>query len=823
VLTQRNDTILARERPVAAQIPITAHVDEHVVRTRAGHYVQAFRLGGVSYESVDDASLNNWHERLNVLWRNIASPHLALWAHVIRRRERVYPGNQYPPGFAHDLNERYRQRLAGETLMVNEIVLSLVYRPTAGAVTGATAQLLARADASAEPAALRDALDHCAKRRQELITALARYDPEPLTLYVSADGMLASQLAEFYAQLVNGESQRIPLPRGPLNEAIATSRPVFGQEAMEYRMPVHTRLAAFLSIKEYRSRTSPGVFNSLLTAPFPFVLTQSFTFVPKATAQELMTRQLRRLRASGDLALSQADELHDALDDLASNRFVVGDHHFTLQVQTDPVDGGAERGPLVKQLNDHVAHARYLLGDAGIVVAREDLALEAAFWAQLPGNFRFRPRKATITSRNFAAMVPFHNHPTGRPTGNHWGNALTMFVTTARSPLYFSLHASDPRAPDGGSRKDVGHLVGIGPTGGGKTTLIGHLVALTTAFDATQVVFDHQEGLHTLVRALGGRYLPFKNGQPTGANPLQLPEAPDTREFLRQWLRRLVLRPGESLSVRQEEDLDHALRGALSLDRAARRLSRLVEFLDATDPEGLHARLKRWCASTGGDYAWVFDNPSDEIAPLLDQTALIGFDASDFLDNPAVRDPVAMTLFHLVQRQLDGRRLVVWADEFARLLTDDSFATFARTGLETWRKKEAALAAFTQSPSHVLGSPIARAIVEQTPTKIFFPNPDADRNEYTEGFSLTEREFALIKQELEPGARCFLVKQGHVSAVAKLDLKGCDDELSVLSGRTANLPLMHAAIARHGAQPSAWLPHYQAAVRQRQSTSQQAK
>ena len=51
-----------------------------------------------------------------------------------------------------------------------------------------------------------------------------------------------------------------------------------------------------------------------------------------------------------------------------------------------------------------------------MTVAREDLALEAAFWAQLPGNFPMRPRKAPITSRNFAAMAPFHNYPTGRRT-----------------------------------------------------------------------------------------------------------------------------------------------------------------------------------------------------------------------------------------------------------------------------------------------------------------------------------------------------------------------------------------------------------------------
>src|SRR6202044_2263816 len=109
------------------------------------------------------------------------------------------------------------------------------------------------------------------------------------------------------------------------------------------------------------------------------------------------------------------------------NEFVMGDHHFTLQVlaEAPPHLPDQDRFAL---LNDHVALARALLADTGMTVAREDLALEAAFWAQLPGNFSDRPRKAPITSRNFAAMASFHNYPSGRATGNHWGDALSLLM-----------------------------------------------------------------------------------------------------------------------------------------------------------------------------------------------------------------------------------------------------------------------------------------------------------------------------------------------------------------------------------------------------------
>ncbi|MBS0425915.1 MAG: VirB4 family type IV secretion/conjugal transfer ATPase [Proteobacteria bacterium] len=814
----RSESTLRREVSAAAMIPLVAHVDEHVARTRAGDYVQTLRLSGASFESADDDDINSWHERLNVTYRNIGSPNIAIWTHVVRRRETGYPAGRTVTGFADEVERRYRQKMAGERLMVNELYLSVVYRPQPTRLGSAALRILKRTDAEGARAELRDSLDACAKLRQELMASLERYDPEPLGVYrIDGVDVLFSSLAEFHGLLINGEWQRMPLPRSPLNEVLATSRPFFGNEAMEYRTGTQTRIGAFLGIKEYPTPTAPGMFGALLTAPFPFVLTQSFTFLAKGTATDMMSRQHNRMASSGDLAVSQADELRDALDDLMSNRFVVGDHHFTLHLLADTYDGvsEAEGRPRLKQLNDNVARARYLLGDTGMVVAREDLAMEAAFWAQLPGNFGYRTRKAPITSRNFAAMSPFHNFPTGRATGNYWGDALTMFMTRAGSPYYFSLHASDPRSPDGGSRRDVGHVTGVGPVGTGKTTFLGFcMIAICNRLDATQVIFDKDEGLHILVRALGGQYLPLKNGAPTGCNPLQLDATvSDNVEFMRHWLRRLVLRsPSEPLTVQQEDDLDQALRGTLKLELPFRRLSRLIAFLDITDPEGMYARLRKWCASEDGDYAWVFDNDHDEIAPVLAQNSLVGFDVTDFLDNDVVRAPLTMYLFHLVNRMVDGRPLVCWMDEFAKLLSDPAFARFAKNGLETWRKKNANLATFTQSTSHVLDSSIARAIIEQTPTKILFPNPDADYGEYTEGFNLTDREFALIKQELEPGSRQCLIKQNHVSVVAQLDLKGFDDALHVISGRTGNVRLMRELMATHGSEPGQWLEPFREAL-----------
>src|ERR1700683_4180198 len=175
----------------------------------------------------------------------------------------------------------------------------------------------------------------------------------------------------------------------------------------------------------------------------------------------------------------------------------------------------------------------------------------------------------------------------------------------------------------------------------------------------------------------------------------------------------------------------------------------------------------------------------------------MGVDVTEFLDPPLTRSPITFYMFHLVRRLLDGRRLVCWMDEFWRLLDDPAFESFAKEGPKTWRKLNGVMCLATQSASDVLQSSISRTIVEQTPTKIFFPNVDANAEEYMVGFGLTEREFKLVKEQLEPGSRMFLVKQGHYSVVCQLDLKGFSGELAVISGRESSVAKFYSLMDRH--------------------------
>src|SRR5699024_6359225 len=122
---------------------------------------------------------------------------------------------------------------------------------------------------------------------------------------------------------------------------------------------------------------------------------------------------------SEDDAVSQADDLANAVDDLASNRIAFGVHHLSIQIDADTQE----------ELQDHVRMVESTIGKLGFLTRRERAAAEATFWASLPANARYIARKADITTSNFAAMASFHAYPEGQLDGNHWGPAIAALET----------------------------------------------------------------------------------------------------------------------------------------------------------------------------------------------------------------------------------------------------------------------------------------------------------------------------------------------------------------------------------------------------------
>ena len=778
----------SREREPDTYVPYVGHATPNVLLLDDGSLLGMVRLGGIAWETTDPAEINARHAQRNILLRNVASERLVLATHVVRT---MADGSEYPvtscrSDFARELDAAYRSRLMNNRLYRNELFLSVLLRPAQQAGKRISGMLNRRRRGDTLRAAPGNDLDRLETVLGTILADLHVYEPRRLGLRETS-GIMFSECAEALHLILTGEHMPVPLVNGHLGGAIYTDRVIVGREAIEIRGPGGSHFAAGFGLREYPASTWPGMFDTILTAPYCGCLTQTFGCMGKQDAQDKMTRKQNQMGVAGDKAASQTDALSQAADLLQSNAFVMGDHHLTLVTFADSL----------ASLKEVASRARRDLAESGAVIVREDLALEAVYWAQLPGNMQYRTRPGAISSRNFAAMASLHNYPLGKERG-HWGEPLTVFRTTGGTPYKFHLHAST------GMVTDLGNIFLAGPSGSGKTTLLLFLLALAEKQDAQIVFFDKDKGGEILARALGGTYLVLPSGTPSGLAPLKaLDASPENLKFLKQLIAGLITAPGQILSNDVERRLDQGLAAIMQLAPEHRSMGELRAFLGQSDGEGPGARLDKWCA--GRSLGWVLDNEADEIEL---NSPFLGFDMTAVLDDDVTRGPIMSYLYHRIEGLVDGRRLIVAIDEFWKALADPEFRELVNDKLKTIRKLNGAVVLATQSPRDALSSPISHSIIEQCPTQIIMPNDKADRVDYVDGLKLTEPEFLAVSEDLTAGGRRFLLKQGNVSVACELDLSGMDDLVAVLSGREKTVRLMKRLIAELGPEPEAWLPAF---------------
>lgn len=775
----RDPAAASKEQAAGKHLPYARHVDSHTIETRDGLLLQFIQLRGLLSETADSDEINYRKQLRDAALQAIGSSRYALYHHIIRREAEVAMAADHRDDFSRRLDNAWRAKLSTRKLYVNDLFLTLVRRPLQGKV-GSLDRLRQRFGKVVEQLdTTRYELQQLNQARDALLAALGSYEPRTLGVYETKQGPCSEPL-EFLSYLFNGEMRPVLLPVQDLGDYLPYRRISFGQEAIELgRAGASPRqFLGLVSIKDYPGQTAPGMLDELLRLPFELTIAQSFGFVDRQTALSRMNLALRRMRSAEDEALSLRGELGQAKDNVAAGRAAFGEHHMTIALRAGSLD----------ELDEGVAEVQAALADLGILSVREDIAIEPAFWAQFPGNFKYIARRGLVSTSNFAGLASCHNFSLGRPTGNHWGEAVTLLETTAAGPYFFNFHQGD-----------LGNFTVIGPSGSGKTVVLNFLLAQARKFAPRIIFFDKDRGAELFIRAIGGRYDVLRPGVPSGLNPLQLPDTPANRQFVIDWI--AVLAGGangeelgqikDAVEASYEQPLEH------------RRLRYIVElFRGGHRPHGddLWSRLRSWWGD--GERAWLFDNDVDRTDLEADA---VGFDMTQILDDPVVRTPAMMYLFHRVEERLDGNPAIIVVDEGWKALDDEVFVRRIKDWEKTIRKRNGIVGFATQSAQDALESRIASAIIEQAATQIFMSNPKAQAKEYIEGLGLTEHELELIRT-IPDSAHCFLIKHGNDSVVARLNLTGEKDILTVLSGRERTVRLLDEIRLETGDDPADWLP-----------------
>ncbi|MFT3960909.1 VirB4 family type IV secretion/conjugal transfer ATPase [Propionivibrio sp.] len=767
------------------------------------------RFDGITWKTSDPQDLLTRHEGLNQMIRGLGH-NVSIWIHRIRRPTSDRLLTDYDNDFARDLAERYYDSFTGTRMMATELYFTIVYRPTESTVAS---NPLLRVVSSGKPrslAAVR-ANEHEAIREMEDLaykveSGLKKFETFPLEMREpEPSGVVFSDQLAFYGFLINGVWRRVGVQQSSIGNYLATSRVLFAGEMLEIRRPDQQLYVGFLDFKDYPSDSGPGILNTLFDCRFAFIETHSFSIYSKADGKSALETQQGQLMAAEDAAGNQIQAMDKALEQLIDGKFVMGEYHYSLAVMDADLDA----------ITKHLAQAETAINDAGFQVAQIDLVADSAWAAQLPGNWRYRPRIAKITSRNFAGLASMHSFGSGKRDYNPWGEAVTVLKTPSGERYYLNFHGTDEKE-DSTDKKPPANTMIIGMTGSGKTVLELFLICMLQKFGVTVVIYDKDRGCEIAIRALGGNYRTLRRGTPTGFNPFWLQPTEQNIRFVEQLIRSLIPR---SLSPVEAKALDGAIRATFAFDdKSKRRLAYMHQMLPLGDEHSMHAYLGRWVQ--GGALGWVLDNPEDTLD--LTSNTLYGFDDTDFLEDPEVLAPVTAYLLHCTESLIDGRRFVYVMAEFWKRLQLPVFAEFAGNKQYTIRKQNGFGIFDTQSPAQILGTKHVAAMVEQSATQIFLPNRKADRKDYIDGFKVTEAEFDIIST-LDDDSRQFLVKQNGKSTLVQLDLKGMDDVLDILSATSDNVEMLDDIRLAVGDDPARWIPVFRQRLEERRTFTREKK
>ncbi|MEB0059310.1 VirB4 family type IV secretion/conjugal transfer ATPase [Variovorax sp. LG9.2] len=788
ILAERR--ISAAEDQISRMVPFSVSLTDTVASTKAGDLISSWLIDGLSFEGMGMAQAEQQMAQLNLLVRSLSNGKFAFWVHRIRRS--IGDKLHIPEtGFAHDFLKKYNAGLTAGGLMGTQIYLSILYRPHVQSTRSSLfpGPALSQGDWEGE---LEAAMDVMTNLQIQVRSTLAEYRPHLLGTVTKAGVVYSDQLT-LYAFLINGVWTDIPRKNVPLDRYLPTSRLFFGNEFVESRDIYGSIYSTFIDIKDYADMTYPGILNPILGLPCEYVETHSFSPMTGLDAQSALKTQRNQLLSSDDNARSQIVEIDFAIDNVISGKFSLGEYHYSMQVKGASIEA-------VKVARSHAVDA---LQQKGFLAVPLDLITQHAFAAQLPGNWRSRPRVANLSSLNFCGLCSLHNFTVGKRNGNPWGEAVAIFKSPAGQPVYFNFHDSKIDH-DSFDDKELGNTQIIGESGTGKTALSLFLLFNLEKFKTQIIFFDKDRGAEIAIRAIGGKYLALENAKPTGFAPFKMDPTPQTIAFWGDLVTFCSMDPARPHTATEEKHIRDAVLMVARQPRAHRNFQAVLQSLmDVTD-NSVAQRLRKWAAdpSDPGALAWALDCADDELQ--FENARPYGFDYTDVLEDQRTCPAIMMYLMYRVESLIDGRRFAFFMDEYWKALSVPYFEEFAKNKQKTIRKQNGFGVYMTQSTSDCLRSPIARTLIEQTATFIFLPNSKADRDEYVNGFKLSDDEFAVVKS-LVKGSYMFAIKQGTKFTLARLDLARFHSELKVLSGDTANVARLDRLRARLGNAPENWL------------------
>lgn len=765
--------------PLQAVCPWINYITPGIVLNKDGSLLASFSYVGVDPDNVYVEKANSVTELMERAYNQFDNCITAWWI-VDKRRDSTYPESTFENTTAEELDRKYSKGFKDGKHYNIRYNFFLLYTGASGAdkFFDRVSRLQAEDNASLA-ASLLGALKESLSGRtafardinslkdnieafERIITSFTNSAPLQFKR-LEQDDFTSSLSAILNRASVPSECKK-PV-NAMLDSWLPTNYVAGGKEVIQFKGNDKTVLAGVLGVVRWPEKTSPMLFETLAKMDMELTICQIIRFLgPQQSSSEINAAieyyNLTQFgmvshaiaKASGGTPDSQPgkaellEQCKDALVRIGAESLNYVYHNVSVFVYAESS----------KLLNRNISFASQRLTNNGFVVIRERTNTMPSFAAMLPGQWSMQTRYDLLTVENAADTTPLYTMSEGSKTHPFFSEMIYKRPVSALASFANQYGGRYNFVPHVGQ---VGHMLIVAPTGGGKTTFVNFCLSQFQRYgNVNTFIFDRNHSCKIVTELHGGTHIDISSNS-ARFNPFfaMMDGSNDGRTWVREFILRRLEEGGFTSTADDRTDIDRAL-GLLANSGQKMRMSTLAAML----PRRLESELGEWLE--GRPYG-MFDSEVDDFS-IANWTAI---EMKEIMSVERLSRAFMDYAFRKIYVSLDGRPTFIYIEEASFLINNPIFSAMLDDWLKTFRKKNAFIWMTIQSPESVTSSSIAATLLDNVYSFLMCINEkvESHRDAYKTKFALQDHQVDMIKS-LQP-KRDYLLIQGTTSRVISTD------------------------------------------------------
>lgn len=537
---------------------------------------------------------------------------------------------------------------------------------------------------------------------------------EKTVVGLDGDTIHFDELSGFLAQSISGVHRKIRIPEFVEHMyldvllKVGYSQPDLNEPALINDRPVIT-----ISIDDFPNVAPRGALAALEQLDLEYQWTTRYVCFSKTTSKKRLKGKRKAWKqAAASPAAQLADggggerdpfaeqmalNIKDAEFEVGSGDVGFGNYTSTINIFAGPSDS-------LETVLQGARVIEEILFAAGFEARLERHNAFEAFLGSLPGHRHRNPGDVIVTSQNFADLIPIRTIWQGEPY-----NPSDLFPNKS-PPLLLGRSQSGEIYNLNLHHDDVGHSIIFGPTGAGKSVLLGLLAANFLKYPSAQVIaFDKKRSMQFATYALGGSFTAFGGAQAHGIAPMS-----DINELGPQWAAQWLVAFANAHDIPVSPEIFEDIHNTVKLLQKSGTAS-----LKAVH-SGLHKDDLKLVL--GNYFNGILDAKADE----FQWSNMTVFETQELFEAGDAITMLALDyVFAKIEKRFDGRPTLLIIDEAWYFLQHPIFVERIRSWLKEGRRSNVTVVLATQSSSDAANSDIMPVLRESCPTKIFLGNPAA--------------------------------------------------------------------------------------------------